>query len=128
IEQNFKELFSRTWAGTVESDGFSALVLESGLKWREVVALRAFCKYLLQAKIPFSQHYMEQTLVKNKSITRMIVDLFSLKFDPSLQKGAKAKTVTLRQKIMESLDAVVSADEDRILRRFINLADSILRT
>jgi len=128
VRVNFKDLFSRTWAGIVESDGFSALVLESGLKWREVVALRAFCKYLLQSKIPFSQQYMEQTLVKNKSITRMIVDLFSLKFDPSQQKGANAKIVILRQKIMESLDAVVSADEDRILRRYINLLDSILRT
>ena len=128
IENNFKELFGRTWAGVIESDGFSALVLESGLKWREVVALRAFCKYLLQAKIPFSQQYMEQTLVKNKSITRMVVDLFSVKFDPAQQKGANAKTVTLRQKLSESLDAVASADEDRILRRYVNLVESILRT
>jgi len=128
VEQNFKDIFSRTKAGVVESDGFSALVLEAGLKWREVVALRAFCKYLLQAKIPFSQQYMEQTLVKNKTITRQIIDLFSLKFDAKQPKGTNTKIVTLRQKIADNLDAVVSADEDRILRRFINLVESALRT
>ncbi len=128
VEENFKESFSRRWAGTVESDGFSALILEAGLKWREVVALRAFCKYLLQTKIPFSQQYMEQTLVKNKGITRNIIDMFSLKFDAKQSKGANHKVVSLRQKLMDDLDAVASADEDRILRRYINLVESMLRT
>ncbi|MEQ8195001.1 MAG: NAD-glutamate dehydrogenase [Rhodospirillales bacterium] len=128
VEDNFKELFSHVWAETVESDGFNALVLEAGLNWREVIALRAFCKYIRQAQIPFSQEYMEQTLVKNRHIARKIVDMFLLKFDTKQAKGVNSKIVGLRQQLAEALDAVASADEDRILRRFINVVESMLRT
>ena len=39
--------------------------LGAALEWREVVLLRAFCKYLRQAGITFSQEYMEDTLANN---------------------------------------------------------------
>ena len=38
------------------------LVLTAGIGWRNIALLRAYCKYLRQAAIAFSQAYMEQTL------------------------------------------------------------------
>ncbi len=37
----------------VLSDADSVLVLLGGLQWREVMVLRAYCKYLRQAGIPY---------------------------------------------------------------------------
>ena len=131
IQENLRDAFLRVWKGDMESDGFNALVPGVGLTWREVVILRAYAKYLRQAGIAFSQAYMEQTLAHNGKITRRIVDLFTTLFDPSApgRKGAReAKVRRIRAAIAKSLDAVVSADEDRILRRFLNAVDSTLRT
>jgi len=127
IRDMFQDAFRRVWAGDTESDGFNALVSGVGLNWREVVIVRAISKFLRQANIPFSQAYMEQTLAKNGVIARQIVDLFLALFDPA-EKGREKKTEAIRAKINADLEAVVSADEDRILRRFVNVVDSMLRT
>jgi glutamate dehydrogenase len=62
VKGSFQIALAQTWAGAMESDGFNRLVLLAGLKWREVMVLRAYCKYLRQAGIPFSQDYMERAL------------------------------------------------------------------
>ena len=62
IKENFEELFLRVWNREAEDDGFNRLVIAAGLGWRQVVTLRAYCKYLRQVGIPFSQAYMEDTL------------------------------------------------------------------
>ena len=131
IHDTFKDAFERVWHGETESDGFNALVSGAGLTWRGVVILRAYAKYLRQAGIAFSQAYMEQTLANNAAISRRIVDLFMTVFDPAA-KGRAGRTAArakrIRGQIEKDLNAVVSADEDRILRRFVNAVDSTLRT
>ncbi|NQV84994.1 MAG: NAD-glutamate dehydrogenase, partial [Rhodospirillales bacterium] len=131
VRENLKDAFEHVWCGETESDGFNALVSGGGLAWREVVILRAYAKYLRQAGIAFSQAYMEQTLANNSTIARRIVDLFLVVFDPAGQGKAKrpgARANRIRTQIENDLNAVVSADEDRILRRFVNAVDSTLRT
>src|SRR5581483_4159020 len=82
LETNFKEAFAATWSGEVENDGFNRLLLGAGLKAREITVLRAYCRYLLQTGVPFSQAYMERTLAANNGITRNLVRLFEARFDP----------------------------------------------
>ncbi len=127
IRGNFEDAFRRVWEGEIESDGFNALVPLVGLNWREVVILRAYAKYLRQAGIAFSQSYMEQTLANNGKVTRHIVDLFLTRFDPAGKK-TQARSKRIVKRINAALEAVVSADEDRILRRFLNAVESTLRT
>lgn len=128
IRENFQDAFLRVWQGDVESDGFNALVLHAGLTWREVVVLRAYCKYLRQAGIAYSQNYMEQTLSNNPLLARLIVDLFTVRFDPDAKAGRKEKQAKIREAIDQELEQVVSADDDKIIRRFVNLVESSLRT
>ena len=124
VRQKFQDAFRRIWLGDVESDGFNALVLLAGMGWREVMVLRACCKYLRQAGVAFSQEYMEQTLSNNPHLSRQIIDLFKARFDPA----GKGKAKVLERRLEGELEKVQSADEDRILRRFINLVLSMLRT
>ena len=128
VREIFHGAFSRVWRGEMESDGFNGLVLCAGLAWREVVIVRAYCKYLLQAGITFSQAYMEQTLASNPALTRLIVRYFNSLFDPARAKDGARRAKSIRRSFINGLDDVVSADEDRILRRFINLVDCTLRT
>ncbi len=128
VRENFQQTFAAVWEGRAESDLFNALVLLAGLSWREVVIVRAYCRYLRQVGIAFSQAYMEQTLVGNPSLARQIVALFTALFDPAGGGDAESRAEAIRKEIAAGLDQVVSADQDRILRRFFNLIEATLRT
>ncbi|MFO1430335.1 MAG: NAD-glutamate dehydrogenase [Candidatus Competibacteraceae bacterium] len=128
VKENFQDAFARIWNGAMESDGFNRLVLGAGLNWREVVVLRAYCKYLLQARAPFSQAYMEQALCKHPLLARYLAELFQARFDPRLQLDQGRRTTVLGVAIEEALEHVGILDEDRILRRFRNLIEATLRT
>ena len=134
IRDAFHESFRRVWSGDIEDDGFNQLVLTAGLNWRDVVVLRAYSKYLRQASIPFSQEYMEETLAKNADLAADIAKLFKVRFDPEAQpeddtdEDAKHREDGLRNVIDIKLDMVENLDEDRILRRFINIVGATLRT
>jgi glutamate dehydrogenase len=82
VRDRFIPAFERLWRGQLESDGFNRLILSAGLDWRQVSMLRAYCKYLLQAEVPFSQAYMEETLFSYPTLARLLVELFEAKFDP----------------------------------------------
>ena len=123
----FKEALRRVFVGDAENDGFNRLVLQAELGWRKVVVLRAYCKYLRQTGIAFSQAYMAQTLAANADVVGHLLNLFFELFDPSHQDGVDREQLILGE-IHQALDSVQSLDQDRILRRFLNLVQSTLRT
>lgn len=127
IKDAFEETFAQVWRNDVEDDGFNAMVASSGLTWRQIIILRAYSKYLRQAGIPFSETYMVETLSRNAGIARDIISLFEEQFDPDRQSKKSAVT-KLQNRIAGALDSVQNLDEDRILRRFVNLVDATLRT
>ena len=124
---NLLEALRRLWRGDVEQDGFNALVLRAGLTWRQVTVLRAYAKYLRQVGTPFSQGYIEQTLVDYPLIARGIVELFELRFDPARHAGDGERDAA-REAVLGALGAVASLDQDRILRFLLGLVEATLRT
>ena len=128
LKDKFEAAFAEVWRGEMEDDGFNRLVLEAGLDWRQVVVLRAYCKYLRQTGIAFSQDYMEDTLAANPAVSRLICALFATMFDPNREDDRSARADRLAAEILEALDEVASLDQDRILRRFLNLIQCTLRT
>src|SRR5579863_3069413 len=118
VEGNFREAFAAAWSQAIENDGFNRLLLSADLSARQIVVLRAFCRYLLQTGVPFSQAYMERALAANAAIARNLVRLFALRFDPSLARrgsaGERAAEKLVTQ-IRADLDGVASLDDDRIL-------------
>ncbi|HEX6395859.1 MAG TPA: NAD-glutamate dehydrogenase domain-containing protein, partial [Steroidobacteraceae bacterium] len=127
LEPLFKEAFLAAWAGEIENDGFNRLLLCAGLGAREIVVLRAYCRYLLQTGIPFSQAYMERVAVSQAALSRQLVRLFEAQF--ALQVRAReAAAERIRQAILRALDKVPSLDEDRILRAYLAVIRATLRT
>ena len=128
LKAKLEAVFEKVWRREVENDRFNRLVTRAGLDWREVVILRAYCKYLRQAAITYSQFYIEQTLAAHPTITRLLVQLFNARFDLAVDGKRDKKTARIERKIQTALDDVSSLDEDRIIRRYLNLVQSTLRT
>ncbi|MGK4581088.1 NAD-glutamate dehydrogenase [Kitasatospora sp. HPMI-4] len=126
--ERFQETFAATWTGKAENDRFNELVMTAGLNWRQAMVLRAYAKYLRQAGSTFSQDYMEDALRNNTHTTRLLVNLFEARLSPGHQSGARELTEGILEELAGALDEVVSLDEDRILRSFLNLIKATLRT
>ncbi len=115
--------------GVAENDGYNALVLVAGLRWREVALIRAISRYLRQVAVPYSQDYMWATLVKHRTVAGNIVRLFTQRFDPRLSEDERTRgQANLLTSIESALASVPSLDEDRILRRFVNAVQAAIRT
>ena len=128
VKEAFQEQFARVWRGEAQSDGFNRLVLSAGLDWRRTTVLRAYCKYLLQIGIGFSQAYMERALYSHPAIAALIVQLFEARHDPAGAAKRDALTDTYTTQINTALEEVSSLDEDRILRLFLKVVLATLRT
>jgi glutamate dehydrogenase len=134
IKGLFQEAFTALWRDDVESDPFNTLVLGAGLAWRPVMVLRAYARYLRQTGTMFSERYIEQVLIGNPRIARLLVRLFESRFDPQLNSRGGAPDAheelgsAIAEEIEGALDAVTSLDEDRILRSFLSMIRATLRT
>ncbi len=128
LKERFQDAFSAVWEGRAESDRFNSLVLVAGLTWRQASLLRAYARYLRQAGSTFSQAYVEQCLVANLQLARLLVRLFERRCDPALEGDRAAACAEVEQAIEQELDQVASLDEDRILRSLVGLVKATLRT
>ncbi|MFQ5566765.1 MAG: NAD-glutamate dehydrogenase domain-containing protein, partial [Paracoccaceae bacterium] len=129
--EKLEEAYAAVWAGEADDDPLNRLVLLAGLDVRETVLLRAYSRFLRQARIPYSIAYMEDALADNPEIARSLVALFHALFDPAAGGDADAREAEAKRisgEIEAALEAVASLDVDRILRRFRNAIEATLRT
>ena len=123
-----ESVFTAVWSGESETDRLNSLVLLGGLRWRQIVILRAISMYLRQISATFSVEYIEQALTENPVIAADIVRLFEAKFDPELTGDRDAELVSLTERLLAALDDVASLDHDRILRSMIGIVEATWRT
>ncbi|MCW5590056.1 MAG: NAD-glutamate dehydrogenase [Legionellales bacterium] len=128
VKELFQECFAAVWTGDAENDGFNRLVLTARVSWRDVVILRAYAKYLRQIGFTFSQAYIEQALSEHALIAGDLIGLFKLLFEPSTIVNREETVKRLLAKITLALDEVASLDEDRIIRRYLEVIQATYRT
>jgi glutamate dehydrogenase len=131
LEQRLEACFLVVMGKRAESDGYNALVLLTGLGWRDVALIRTISRFLRQIRVPYSQDYMWATLRKHSAIAAQIVTLFHARFDPHLKASndeRAAREAEIASAIEAALQAVESLDEDRILRHFVNAVQAAIRT
>ena len=128
LERPLEEALLALGTGAAESDGYNRLVLEAGLAWREAALLRALGRYLRQLRVRYGQDYLATTLSRHPEIARGIVALFRARFDPALNADRAEAQKAVRADLEARLSDVTSLDEDRILRRFVNLVEAAIRT
>jgi glutamate dehydrogenase len=115
--------------GFSESDNFDTLVTQAGLAWRDVALVRALARYLQQATVRYTQDYMAEALARQPGIAAAVVTLFYARFNPDLDESGRSEAeAATRSLIAEKMKEVTSLDDDRILSRFLNLVDAMVRT
>ncbi|RAR59683.1 glutamate dehydrogenase (NAD) [Onishia taeanensis] len=128
MREPFTDAFQRIWRGQAENDPFNRLVIGANLSWREVAMLRAYGRYLKQIRFGLSQLYIATTLASHPQITRELVTLFELRFDPEQEGDRAAEAEACQARLMALLDDVASLNDDLLMRRYIELIQSTLRT
>ncbi|TNC24315.1 NAD-glutamate dehydrogenase [Amycolatopsis alkalitolerans] len=128
LRVRFQDAFAATWRGDCEVDGYNSLVLRAGLTWRQAAVLRAYSRYLRQARTPYSQEYIEAAVLAHTDIATKLVNLFEHRFDLSTDPESDAQADPLIDEITAMIDEVTSLDEDRILRRLLAVITATLRT
>ncbi|WP_232676175.1 NAD-glutamate dehydrogenase [Nocardioides sp. R-C-SC26] len=133
----FHDAVRALWDGRAETDGFNRLVLAAQLTWRQVSVLRAYAKYMRQGLTPFGLDSLEEALLANAEITRMVVELFEARFDPDQHvaedpradgSARAAAQDAVEARILAALDDVASLDHDRVLRSYLAHVRATLRT
>ena len=127
VKERFQEAFSQIYTGRVANDRFNSLILAANLTWQQAILIRAISSYLLQVQVPFSQTYMQATLVRNASITHTLVRLFEARFNPDTEQS-KDLIARLQEDISLALEKVSNLDEDRIVKYFLATIMAMLRT
>ncbi|MCR4267421.1 NAD-glutamate dehydrogenase [Nitratireductor sp. ZSWI3] len=126
----FEELFLSVWRREQDDDRLNALAQTARLRAAEIAILRAYSRYLQQASIPQSQDFIAGTLNRYPHIARKLFSLFVLRFDPAAasRPEAEKEEEAVVAAIGTDLDRVPNLDDDTIIRRFLNLIQSTLRT
>ncbi|MGZ5354220.1 MAG: NAD-glutamate dehydrogenase [Actinomycetota bacterium] len=115
------------WKGECESDSLNRLVVTAGLEWQQVQVLRAYRKYHHRVNASFPVEYKNEAFAAHPHIAAKLVRLFEERFDPARPRDPDA-VAALRDDILRDLDAVVSLEQDRILRNALGVIDATLRT
>jgi glutamate dehydrogenase len=123
----FQNAFAKVWYNELEDDSFNRLVLGAALLGRKVSILRAYAKYMRQTGSSFSQTYIAQTLASYPTIAKMLIDLFEKRFDPEVKRDEKGEKALIED-IKENLEHVSNLDDDRIIRRYLDMIMATLRT
>ncbi|MGO2131415.1 MAG: NAD-glutamate dehydrogenase [Halomonas sp.] len=127
MRESFIEAFQRIWAGEADNDAFNRLIIGANLDWREVAMLRTYARYLKQIGLGMSQSYIANTLSSYPNITRELVSLFALRFNP-VERPDDGAEEACEAHILTLLDEVPSLNDDQMLRRFMALINATSRT
>ncbi len=100
----------------------------TGLDARAIAVLRAYTRYFKQLGLPYGQSYLETTLVKNAALAELLFQLFDARFNPNPLPNRQELQTQLNESFDKALQAVVSLDEERILRQYQRTIGATLRT
>ncbi|MFN3312591.1 MAG: NAD-glutamate dehydrogenase [Hyphomonas sp.] len=127
----FEDAFIAVWSGWAENDGFNRLVLTAQASWREAAVMRALAAFRRQSGMEPPQEVQETALAKYPAATRLILDLFADRFDPSTHKtndARKKAQASIAEQFETAMKDVASLADDTVLRRMFDLVSAIQRT
>jgi len=129
LATDIKSALTAVWTGRMDSDSLNRLTLSAGIPWQLVNVLRAYCRYLLQTGLPFSQSYVADVLVRHAPVAALLAQYFAARFDPAHAAAARARLQgRLDARLRAALEKVDGSDEDRILRAFWSALAATVRT
>jgi len=126
IKNNVESVIKAVFKNQISNDLINQLGLKAGLSPREIFLIDAYCRYMLQIKFTYSQAFIKGALVKNSSITKLVVALFHSMFD--ITSHNKETSASILKKIKLGLSKVTNNSEDKVLHKLVELVTNTLRT
>ena len=131
VAYRLEDAFVAVWSGFAENDGFNRLILNAGATWREAALVRALCAYRRQSGMEQPQDVQEAALARYPALTRLLIDLFATRFDPSKSLTLEQRRTAGREicdEIEVGLRDVSALADDQVLRRLCDLILAVQRT
>jgi len=127
------ELLQALFNQRTENDPLNALLLKAGLNWRAINVVQTYRNFLLQVSSAYTREKLNATLVNYSDCTKKLFHYFEARFKPDAKLGSPEKRLSTelpkaKQAVLESLSAVDEVSDDLVLRHFLNLMESSLRT
>ncbi len=123
-----QELFASLINDEAEDGRLNGLVIEGGLRTREVQLIRSYISYWRQTGSKFSVRYMADCLRRQPAFVKDLVDAFMLRFDPSRSDAQREAAGIAIAAFKGRIAAVNHADTEEILTALIDLMLATLRT
>ena len=123
-----EELFASLFNDEAEDGRMNGLVIEGGLRMREVQLMRAYISYWRQTGSKFSVRYMADTLRRQPVLVKELVDGFLQRFDPAAKLAERDAAVERIAAIKAGLASVNHADTEEILAALVDLVLATVRT
>ncbi|MFQ5529641.1 MAG: NAD-glutamate dehydrogenase [Gemmatimonadota bacterium] len=127
-EQRVSDSFLALQRGWARNLAINCLVLSAGLTWRETALLNAYAAYAFHIGAVPSRLGVRRPLVDHPRAARLLFDLFSAQFDPSVAGDREATLVTLGNSFLQYVEGVRSIEDDLTLRRLLALIHATVRT
>jgi len=127
-EPRVEDALRAAQAGWGEDLYINRLILSAGLSWRQVALLKAYGAYAFRIGAVSSRLGLTRPLVAYPRAARLLWEIFAVQFDPTLEGDRELAGIALRDSFHDTLKAVEGIDDDRTLRRLLNLIDSTVRT
>ena len=119
--------------GKAENDPLNALIVLTGMTWKEIDVLRAYRNYYLQLGYQSTIASIHQALTSNPQVATSLYNYFEARFrpdpnwnDPSVRE--EEALFPLRLQLLEKIETVTDINSDRILRTLFNLIDATVRS
>ncbi len=128
---NFEKTILLIWNKAIDVSMLNRLVVVADLDWKQIYLLRAYTKYIYQTGFRYSQVYIADVLVKYKDITKLLIELFEVKFNPNFKlslSDRQKKIEIISEKIAKSLGQVKDLLDDAVIKRFFSVIKATLRT
>jgi glutamate dehydrogenase len=129
LKEDFEDALFKIWHQEIEDDALNTLIIKAGMKWREVVLLRAFGRYIHQTAFSYSYDFLADALSAHPILSQKLFSYFETRFSNTGTKAAReAALKKARKNIDDSLTTVTNVAEDRVIRQYVELISATLRT
>ncbi len=128
VVQVAEDLFNALFNNEAEDGRLNGLVVEGGLRLREVQLVRAYMSYWRQAGTQFTVRYMAEILRRHPALVKELVDAWKERFDPALPETTRTAAKDKLLAIKGRLSSINHADSEVIFAAMIDLMLATLRT
>jgi glutamate dehydrogenase len=96
LAAEIKRTFTAVWTGRMDNDSLNRLTVFAGIPWQLIVVVRAYCRYLLQTGLPFSQGYIADVLSRHAAVARLLDRPVRRALRPAIAAAARTRALAPR--------------------------------